>query len=313
MEIIEVTAQEYSEVIVTPYHIFGSAIFNNLNSSKCDEVFYLLFKEVKFRLGFICGRKEIVLYSPFSAPFGGFSFISSDVRIQYIEDAVKSLKQWARLKGFRSINITLPPSFYNGSFIAKQINCLWREEFGISEIELNHSFELSFFNEKYSDLIWYNARKNLRISLNAGLQFISCSNDDEKIAAYEIIAQNRKNRGKPLRMKWQQVSETISIINADFFVVKNIEDHAIASAIVFHISNTVVQVIYWGDLPNYSELKPMNFIAYKIFEHYKLDGKMIVDIGYSTENSIPNYGLSEFKESIGCTVSPKYNFSINLR
>jgi len=33
-----------------------------------------------------------------------------------------------------------------------------------------------------------------------------------------------------------------------------------------------------------------------------------IDIGPSTENSIPNYGLCEFKESIGCDISPKYTF-----
>jgi hypothetical protein len=37
-------------------------------------------------------------------------------------------------------------------------------------------------------------------------------------------------------------------------------------------------------------------------------GMKFVDIGPSTENSIPNYGLCEFKESIGCTVVNKYSF-----
>ena len=32
-------------------------------------------------------------------------------------------------------------------------------------------------------------------------------------------------------------------------------------------------------------------------------------MGPSSENSYPNYGLGDFKESIGCKVSMKYSFS----
>jgi hypothetical protein len=106
-------------------------------------------------------------------------------------------------------------------------------------------------------------------------------------------------------MTWQQVAETAGIISADFFLVKS-SQVSIASAIVFHVSETVVQVIYWGELKGYSEMKPMNFTSYKVFEYYKTAGKKVVDIGPSSENSFPNFGLCEFKESIGCRIDPKY-------
>ena len=312
MEILEVSAEKYSEVINKPYHIYGSAAFNELNQSKCEELFYLLFRKGKFRLGFIGGTRENDLFSPFSAPFGGFSYVSSDVRLQYIEDAVKSLKQWAADKQFSLISITLPPAFYESSFIAKQINCLWREGFEISKIELNHSFDLDRFDDNYADNIRYNARKNLRIANKAELEFSLCTTVDEKMLAYDIIRQNRAGKRHPLRMTWQQIYETTSVIPADFFLVKNINRKPLASAIVFHITDNIVQVIYWGDLIGYSDMKPMNFISYKLFEYYSSSGKKIVDIGYSTENSIPNYGLCEFKESIGCEVYTKLTFSLQI-
>jgi hypothetical protein len=52
----------------------------------------------------------------------------------------------------------------------------------------------------------------------------------------------------------------------------------------------------------------MNFLSYKIFEFYKKTGIRIVDIGPSTENSVPNHGLCEFKESIGCDISTKFTY-----
>lgn len=308
MEIHELSHNDYKEAGMKTYHVFGSADFNELNRNKCEELFYLGFREGKFRLGFIGGTRENELFSPFSAPFGGFSYISSDVRLQYIENAVKSLKQWAADKQFSSISITLPPSFYERDFIAKQINCLWREGFEISKIELNHSFDLESFDDNYADNIRYNARKNLRIAFTAELEFSLCATVDEKMIAYDIIRQNRAGKGYPVRMTWKQIYETVGLIPADFFLVNSSKREPVASAIVFHITDTIVQVIYWGDLHGYSDLKPMNFISYKLFEYYSSSGFKIIDIGYSTENSVPNNGLCEFKEGIGCEVDPKYSF-----
>ena len=64
----------------------------------------------------------------------------------------------------------------------------------------------------------------------------------------------------PVAMRMGQINELAAktgsqIIPADFFLVKNKNGISISSAIVFHITETVVQVIYWGDLPNFSELK----------------------------------------------------------
>ena len=97
-------------------------------------------------------------------------------------------------------------------------------------------------------------------------------------------------------MTWEQVYETAKIINADFFLVNDMEK-PIAAAIVFHVTHSIVQVIYWGDRVGYSEKKPMNFLAFKLFEYYKNVGIKIIDLGPSTLNSVPNHGLCEFKES----------------
>lgn len=312
MEILEVNASEYANIIQAPYFAFGSAFFNDLNKNKCDEVFYLLFREKKFRLGLIGGSRNTVFYSPFSAPYGGFSFLHDDIRLQYIEDAVKLLKKWALKKNFFSINITLPPAIFEGNFISRQVNCLWREGFELSKVDLNHSFNLKNLDEKYPEHIWYNAQKNLRIAMGSGLSFLKCERDEEKAQAYDIISQNRENRGYPLRMTWDQVNKTIRLIPADFFMVCDEKQAPVASAIIFHISKSMVQVIYWGDLQGFSEKKPMNFIAFSIFKYYKSADKEVVDIGPSTENSIPNYGLCEFKESIGCDINPKFTLTFTF-
>jgi len=312
MEIIEVGKDEYREIIKMPFFIYGSADFNDLNKSKCDELFYLLFREGKYRLGIIGGLKNGIFHSPISAPFGGFAFISEDIRIQHIEEAIKSLHQWAVKKGISSIHLTLPPSIYCDTFLSKQLNSLWRLNFKISEIDLNYYLPVSVFDKNYTETLWYNARKNLKIALSRNLNFVECKTTKEKEFAYEIIRKNREAHSYHLKLSWDHIESTIQLIEADFFLVYTKESDPIASAIVFHVGNYIVQVIYWGDLSGYSEFRPMNFLVYKIFEHYRNNGIRIIDVGPSTENSLPNYGLCEFKESVGCQVVPKYTLINNL-
>lgn len=311
MEIQEVNFIKYQEIIETPYQIFSSALFNNLNKDKCDRVRFFLFKEGKYRLGFIGGICKNNLYSPFSAPFGGFCFTKKHPKIPYLENAIELLENWALDKNFSSIHITTPPLLYDQNFISKQINCLYRNGFLIEKLDLNYSYPLNSFKD-YEKKIWYNARKNLNIANNSHLSFYHCQTNEEKTKAYDIICKNRASRGFPLRMSWEQVKKTIDLIPANFFLVFNESNIAIASAIIFNISEKVSQVIYWGDLPEYSQLKSMNYLSYKVFEFYSKSKVEYIDIGPSSEDSFPNYGLCDFKESIGCDIQPKLSFAKEL-
>jgi len=309
MEIVEVTSKEYASSIQWPYHIFATTDFNNLNRDKCEEVHYLLFKDTKVRLGIIGGVKNNMFLSPFSAPFGGFTFIKNDIKIQQIDQALDVLQIWLRKNGLLDIQITLPPSIYKESFISKLTNSFYRKGFKTSKLDLNYSFNSKNFGSDYTNLLWRNARKNLNVAIKQNFIFKVCETLQDKQIAYNIIQKNREVRGFPLRMSWDAIVSTIAFLKADFFHLCNVSQEVLASAMIYHINPEIVQVVYWGDLPKYSHLKTMNFLSYKIFEYYKNTTIKIIDIGPSTEDSIPNFGLCEFKESIGCDISSKLTFS----
>ena len=306
MEILEVDANQYAEIFSKPYHFFNAAAFNNINAYKCEQVFYLIFKDTKVRLGIIFGQRNNKLVSPFSAPFGGFLATSEDVKLNQIDAALEALIAWATLKKVEGMRIVSPSFFYNENFLNKVYNCLYRAGFESNNIELNYQFPTHKFNENYQTSLWYNARKNLKRAFQANLTFEKLANENGK-QAYDVIAQNRKERGFPLRMTWEQVLETTTVMTADFFLVKK-EATPIGAAVVFHVADQIVQVIYWGDLPQYAEYKTMNFLSFQVFQYYKQQGIAMIDIGPSTEDSIPNHGLCEFKESIGCDISIKTEF-----
>ncbi|MCU4173855.1 hypothetical protein [Carboxylicivirga sp. N1Y90] len=312
MEVVEVACNEFENIAEKPLHVFQSVGFNELNKDKCDQLHYLLFKESKYKLALVLGVRGQKVFSPFSAPFGGFFPISFDTKLSAVGEAIKELSLWLKEKDYKAIDITLPPDIYHPSFIAKQINCLWRYGYDAVNVDLNYAFDLNQFTDSYIEDIPRNARKNLKVGLKANLSLHKCEEEIEKKEAYQVIAQNRKERGFPLRMTWEQVKTTSEFIKSDFFLLRDTNGISIASAVVFHVTKEIVQVIYWGDLGEFSKLKTMNVLSFRIFEYYKGLNLSIVDIGPSTEDSEPNHGLAEFKESIGCTVSPKYKFSLQI-
>lgn len=307
LELIEVNHREYELIFPAPYHLFNRSAFANLNQAKCDAVKYFLFKNSKYRLGFIGGIKNNKLVSPFSAPFGGFSFIKEDVQLKVIEEAVALLEQYAVKEKLSGLRIVLPPLIYQEVFLAKLINVLYRSKFQINNLDLDFYFKLQS-EIPYEEQIWYNAKKNLRISQKQQYVFECCNEDAEKKqAVYSIIEANRKFKDKPMNMQYEEILATAEMIPTDFFLLFK-EKEQVAGAIVYHIADHILYVPYWGDMPGYSEYKPMNFLSYSVFEHYRKLDKQIVHIGISTEDSVPNYGLCEFKESIGCTIVPKFSF-----
>ena len=312
MKVVEVCSKNFFDIVNDPYHIYASSGFNGLNSVKCEEVYYLLFKEKKYRLAIVGGRIMNEFRSPFSAPFGGFVFFSDSVGVKYIDKAIEALVAWVSSKGMLKIRITLPPVIYHDSFVSKLINSFYRVRFSVEKIDLNHVFLLNEFDASYEKKICHNARRNLKRSFSNDLLFDIVHTMEEKAIVYDVIKKNRRDKGYPLHMSFEDIINTTFFIKSDFFLVRNCAGDPVASSLVFHVSSGIVQVIYWGSLLEYNDLKTVNFMSYRIFDYYKKLEKKIVDIGPSTSDSVPNNGLCDFKESIGCDISLKFSFFMDL-
>lgn len=312
MEIIETSAKEYGQLVGTSVPVFSRHPFLELNEDKVDKVHYLIGKDSKNRVAFAIGEKDGEWKAPYSAPFSNIVLLRKETSVEALWDFVGALVKYVKRKNGKSINIYLPADIYGAADNSRILNALLGNGFHIQFLDVNYSFDLlSFEMENYESILHYNARKNLRIARKASLSFVRCESDEQKIEAYETIRINREYRGFPLRMTRNQVMDTIKIVDHDFFLVQH-EGKTIASAVVYLLTPKIAQVVYWGDVPEVGEFKPINFIAYNLIQYYKAKNFEILDIGISTEEGIPNYGLCSFKESLGCIPSCKYRVQIDL-
>lgn len=298
-----VTARKYQETIKHYKYFYNSMEFHELNRGKVQEVVYMLFKGKKYKMGIAGGISGDTLKFPYSAPFAMFEFLNADVKLGDIYEAVEQLNEFAKKRHLKSVMFRMPPSFYDDTHISQVQNALLGHGYQIETCDLNYQYILQK-TSLFEQHLRRNARKNLAVAYRKNYHFIHCETEQQRKRAYEVIAENRKRKGYPLRMTYEQVASTVQYTSADFFIAQ-LEAVDVAAAVVFQVDEQIYQVIYWGDIAGYSEYKPMNYISAKVYEYYAERNIKFLDIGPSTEDGVPNFGLCDFKQSIGCESSTK--------
>lgn len=311
MELVAVDSADYGSIVENPRYLYSSVQFCELNRNKVDNVHYLLFKERKHRAALAVGIAGEIMQIPFSAPFSMLEKLSDTIHIEEMDKILRLLDSYAEDNKIKKIWFRLPPAFYDENLICKLQNSFLRNGYRLLYCDLNYAFRIKEFCG-YREHIYRNARKNLNAAMRNEYRFCKCVTTEEKKKAYDIIAVNRMQKGYPLKMSWQQVRDTMEITEHECFVLA-LESTDIAAAVVFRVTDQIWQVIYWGDISGYSQHRPMNYLSYRIFEYYYNKGIRILDIGPSTEEGIPNFGLCDFKESIGCFVQTKNTFEKVIR
>ena len=311
MEILDIDETNFKQNFlnyIADVNVFCNERFNALNSHKVNSIKYLLFKNNKIRFGLILGIKDHIAISPFSAPYGGFTTINKNVALKHLYTALSALDSYCVEQKIQELNLTLPPTFYGENILNSWASAFINHGFCIRSLDLNYQFRLEKFNG-YNSYLESSIKNQFKKAISNDFSFVECKSFEDRLAAYSVIQQNKLENNYPLKLTFDQVQDTMKIIKADFFLVKDKDGNDVAAAMIFRVTNTVAQIIYWGHLDKYSKLYPMNYMAYKVFEYYYNLNYEWVDIGPSSEDGIPNFGLCDFKQNIGCDISLKYSFN----
>lgn len=307
-----VTKEEYEAAAEGIRNVFNTPRFNELNRDKVEDIHYILIKkENSPRFGVVFGKNDTILKCPFSAPFGYIEMVKKDQPLEYFYEAVKEIEKLVSVEGITEISFLLPPDFYDNYSISAWYNVLSQSGYVVEYVDLNFSLHIPEIYPNYEAKIHHNAKKNLNIALKSGLQLREATTQADKSKSYDIIRQNREGKGYPLRMTEAQVMKTIALVPAHMYIV-SAEAEDIAASLIYDVTPTIAQVIYWGDIPGHSEKKSINFLSYQLLQIYHDRGFEYLDIGPSTEDGQPNFGLCDFKDSVGCMRTAKVRFTKHL-
>ncbi len=294
-----VSKDEYYGVFPSPRNVFSSREFVEVTPGKDTAVRFFMGIDESFRprLGLVAGFRDGEWHAPYSAPFAVLDY-NKPQQLETIYDFISELTDTLAAP----LHITLPSDFYDLKMLPKVTGIL-----GNYARKKTADFDYYYptaLHASYIDSLDHSASKNLRRALAAG--FVMEPTTDLH-RAYEIIRINRETHAYSLAMTEEQVGTTSTAVPTDMFVL-SLDGTDVAAAIVQHVADGIVQVLYWGDVPGYSELRPMNLLPYLLFGHYAKTGVRIVDVGTSSTAGIPNTGLCRFKESVGCMVALRPTF-----
>lgn len=311
MQLVRCTPQEYKSLFPNPSHVFNTVEFNELNRHKCDDVHYLAFNDYKgkTRLGIILGQRGNVLKSPFSAPFGGMEERGVQ-RVEHYLSALNLLREYSLTSGL-SVIITLPPSIYDMTSRFAKLYCTLLSSGGcMSYADYNFHYPLWKY-AGFKSHLWPEVRNKFNRTKRESFEF-ECRDGDDSAAAgivYDIITRNHSALGYPVHMSLDDIKATASVIKIRFFIARH-DGVAVAAAMVYDTTDEIGQVVYWGDLPEYRHLRPMNYLSYKVFGFYAGIGKTHLDIGPSSSDGHPSLGLCDFKSGLGCEITPKFTLTL---
>jgi hypothetical protein len=297
MEWKKVTPEKYKLKFAQNQSVFHSPDFNELNSTRAEELAYLIYESDHFTLGCVFGKKHNTWFSPFSSPFGGIE-IAGELIERDVERAIRTLS----LHYQADIQITLPPEVYTNESNSIPAKSYLNANFNIAYMDQNFHLDLSLGD--FNAGLKRNARKNLNKAFSIRHRFFRAKGAENERKAYGLIAQNRKEKGYPLKMTFDQIQQTGKIVPYNYYILE-MEDEPCAAALIYKISTSAAMVVYWGHLEKFSELRPVNLLAHYLFEEYKSQGFKILDIGPSSEHGVLNEGLANFKLSLGCIMTEK--------
>lgn len=308
METIRVTAQEYEKLVPDRRVFFNEPKFTELNKEKMDEVLYLIIRKGNSpRFGVIIGKRGEKGRVPFSAPYSYPVSIKNDAGMQDFDDALSSLEAYCAQQGIRELRFVLPPFLYDEDILSAWVSSMYRAGYQPLNIDLNYTLNLEQLNQaQYPQLLGKKARSHLKKAMSSGIEIIRCETDEQYREAYDIVVENHTAKSRPTHMSFEQLKDTFALVPHEAFVAR-LEGQPIASMIYYGVTGEIVQCIYSGYLLAYSNSGVMNYLTWYAIQFFGNQGYKYIDRAIATEDSIPNYGLCDFKESVGAKRSLKYS------
>lgn len=311
-----VDAEEYRDIVPDRRIFFNEPDFTELNKDKVDEIYYLVFmRENSARFGLIAGRVWNEMRTPFSAPYSYPVAVINESKQETIDAALDVFEEYCVSVGVESIHFIFPPLFYDENLLSGWVSALYRAKYVIENVDLNFSLNIKKLNvdeNTYGNLITQKGRKGLRRARRSGLEIIHCETEEEYQEAYRIVQIGHDAKGFPTHLSFEQLMSTLSLVGHDAFIVRK-GYVGIVSEFLYRINSRIVQGIYTGTHPDYMECNGMNLLTYYTIRYYAEQGFEKLDKATAGKDSIPNYGLCNFKESVGCERSLKYTFRKELK
>ena len=294
-------------------HIFNEPRFFCLHQQSSKDIYAQLVrrKDRKVFATIAFHEKNGEYLSPSRGTFGGFT-INSPIDLALLEQFARVVFSYLTTAGAEKIIIKLAPISHDITSFSIMYNILVRCQFMVSTQEL--SFDLRVDERAFVERTDYGNAKRIRKCQREGFLSVKLALEQLK-DVFVVIAANRARRGFPLSMSFFQLQDMANEFPDKihcFAVYSDLDRSNLAAASVcIEVSTRVLYVFYWGDAAELESYSPIALLAAEIYGYCQRNCIEILDVGTSTVDGMPNYGLVRFKRNLAFSESLKLTMTLN--
>ena len=243
--------------------------------------------------------------SPCQAPFGGLEF-QAGLRLEVLQFFWENVEAFLQTQHLKSLKIKAYPVCYQPENAQILHYLLLQNGFQITAHDLN--YHLPIRETPFLSHLHHSEKRRLQKCHQRGYRFEQWAAPDFAWV-HRFIQQNRDRKGYPTSLSAQGLQSLYQQFPDHFrlFVVKD-QERIIALATGIKVSKAILYYFLPADDAAYLADSPMVQLLEGMYQYGQQQGYSILDLGISTEQSQPNYGLINFKKNLGAETSLKWTF-----
>jgi hypothetical protein len=271
--------------------------------------FYILQKKKKrIVAGIHFHVLDSVASSPCRSPFGSIESttnLSPDVLYHFFE----FIESTFRSNGIEKIVIKNPPQIYNPALHVLVQNFLSTLQYHVVNAEVSAVFTVDV---PFHELLKGWEKKKRRQAVEQTLR-MKHDTPDQLEEIYHFILARRRQKGYLSSMSLADLQKTVRSFPNRFLLTSVYQQNKmVAASISIKNSPDILYHFYSDHIETDDPVNPTVFLIGELYQ-YSLDNKIaLLDLGTSSLDGQPNFGLLNFKLRLGAKPSPKLTFAKTL-
>lgn len=311
---MKIAISEYEEKYKNAWNDFVSkssngTIFHNLNflayhpRERFDERHLIFFRGPNIvgvmPMAVLKDGKDTLARSPYGGSYGGVAF-PCHFSFAHSEELVKSMHTFFKDNDFSEVRITPPPEIY-GRIPSNYIEFnMMANGFQLTRREVTSVIKLNSFNSDPFKIMEKRSRSAVKKALKEGVKIVESSKDYESF--YNILKETKDRHHAQPTHTLEELNKICSLVPGSIKLdIAYVEKDPAAGILYFICNPQVILTFYICHKPEYNNCYPVSLLLYQGISWSKNHNFRYLDLGTTTIDMQPNYGLFMFKESFGST------------
>ncbi|MBC8110942.1 MAG: hypothetical protein H7Y04_07785 [Verrucomicrobia bacterium] len=244
-------------------------------------------------------------FSPYRGTFGSVEIAKSlsDKNLYFFLTEIEKILQ---KKGIKEIFIKHYPFCYAPENSERITVCLLDSGYEVSQTDLNQHLIIS--EQAFENRLHTSEKRRLNKTIKAGFIFDIWERPDLQ-EVYDFIRQARERKGFPISLTFADFERLFVLFPEQHlvFTVRQAEKLA-ALTVCIRINEKILYNFYPADQADFLAFSPSVLLTQGIYDYCQQKNFQILDLGISTDKSVPNEGLLRFKKNLGAETSLKLSF-----